>query len=77
MLVAQILADKGRDVVTTRPDATVAEVAKLLKTSEVQAAYQRAGTDVVATDPAAFGKFLEIENTKWRKVVQDLKLVVK
>jgi CBS domain-containing protein len=26
MLIAQILAGKGRDVVTTRPDATVAEV---------------------------------------------------
>jgi tripartite-type tricarboxylate transporter receptor subunit TctC len=53
------------------------EVTKLLRTPEVQSAYQRAGTDVVATDPQAFGKFLEIENSKWRKVVQDLKLVVK
>ena len=53
------------------------EVTRLLQTSDVQAAYQRAGTDVVATDPRAFGKFLEIENAKWGNVVRDLKLVVK
>lgn len=52
------------------------EVTKLLQTAEVRTAYQRAGTDVVATDPKAFGKFLEGEYAKWRKVVQDLKLVV-
>jgi tripartite-type tricarboxylate transporter receptor subunit TctC len=53
------------------------EVTKLLQTAEVRTAYQRAGTDVVATDPKAFGKFLEAENAKWGKVVRDLKLVVK
>ena len=37
MLVAQILADKGRDVVTTRPDGTIAEVAKLLKAKRIGA----------------------------------------
>ena len=37
MLVAQILADKGRDVVTTRPDATIAEVANLLKAKRIGA----------------------------------------
>lgn len=30
MLIAQILAGKGSDVVTTRPHATIAEVARLL-----------------------------------------------
>ena len=30
MLIAQILAGKGSDVVTTRPEATVAEVVRLL-----------------------------------------------
>jgi CBS domain-containing protein len=37
MLIAQILAGKGRDVVTTRPDATIAEVAKLLKAKRIGA----------------------------------------
>jgi len=37
MLIAQILAGKGRDVVTTRPDATIAEVAKLLKVKRIGA----------------------------------------
>ena len=53
------------------------EVTKLLQSPEVQKAYQRAGTDVVATDPKAFGIFLVAENEKWGKVVRDLKLVVK
>lgn len=53
------------------------EVTKLLQSPEVQKAYQRAGTDVVATDPKAFGVFLVAENEKWGKVVRDLKLVVK
>ena len=37
MLIAQILAGKGRDVVTTRPDATIAEVARLLKAKRIGA----------------------------------------
>jgi CBS domain-containing protein len=37
MLIAQILAGKGRDVVSTRPDATVAEVASLLKAKRIGA----------------------------------------
>jgi CBS domain-containing protein len=44
MLIAQILAGKGSDVVTTRPDATVAEVASLLKARRIGA--------VVVTDAA-------------------------
>jgi CBS domain-containing protein len=44
MLIAQILAGKGRDVVSTRPDATVAEVASLLKARRIGA--------VVVTDAA-------------------------
>jgi CBS domain-containing protein len=44
MLIAQILAGKGRDVVSTRPDATVAEVASLLKAKRIGA--------VVVTDAA-------------------------
>ena len=37
MLIGQILAGKGREVVSTRPDATVAEVAKLLKARRIGA----------------------------------------
>jgi CBS domain-containing protein len=44
MLIDQILASKGRDVVTTRPEATIAEVAKLLKAKRIGA--------VVVTDAA-------------------------
>ncbi|MBI4207575.1 MAG: tripartite tricarboxylate transporter substrate binding protein, partial [Betaproteobacteria bacterium] len=53
------------------------EVTKLLQAADVRSAYQRAGTDIVATDPKAFGRFLELENAKWGKTVRDLKLVVK
>jgi CBS domain-containing protein len=37
MLIRQILAGKGSDVVTTRPDATVTEVARLLKAKRIGA----------------------------------------
>ncbi len=52
------------------------EVMKLLQTAEVRTAYQRAGTDIVATDPKAFGDLLRLELAKWGKVVRDLKLQV-
>src|SRR5262245_33039016 len=44
MLIAQILAGKGREVVSTRPEATIAEVESMLKA-------RRLGADVV-TDTA-------------------------
>jgi CBS domain-containing protein len=37
MLIAQILAGKGSDVVSTRPDATIADVASLLKEKRIGA----------------------------------------
>lgn len=52
------------------------EVTKVLQSADVRTAYRRAGTDIVATDPKAFGKFLEQENAKWGKTIRDLKLVV-
>lgn len=52
------------------------EVTKVLQSADVQTAYRRAGTDIVATDPKAFGRFLEQENAKWGKTIRDLKLVV-
>jgi CBS domain-containing protein len=37
MLIAQILAGKGSDVISTRPEATVAAVARLLKEKRIGA----------------------------------------
>jgi CBS domain-containing protein len=37
MLIAQILAGKGSNVIATRPDATIAEVAALLKQKRIGA----------------------------------------
>jgi CBS domain-containing protein len=37
MLIAQILAGKGSDVISTRPGATIAEVARLLKEKRIGA----------------------------------------
>lgn len=52
------------------------EITKLLQTPEVRTAFQKAGTDVVSTDPKTFGAFLETEYAKWGKVVRGLKLQV-
>jgi tripartite-type tricarboxylate transporter receptor subunit TctC len=52
------------------------DISKLMQTAEVRTAFQRAGTDIVATDPKAFGDFLRVELDKWGKVVRDLKLQV-
>lgn len=52
------------------------EVTRLLQTEEVEVAYRKLGTDVVATAPKPFGKFLREEHAKWGKVVRDLKLRV-
>lgn len=53
------------------------EITKLLQTEEVRNAFQRAGTDVVSTDPKTFAAFLAAEHAKWGKVVRDLNLQVK
>jgi tripartite-type tricarboxylate transporter receptor subunit TctC len=52
------------------------ELTRLLRTTEVRSLYQKAGTDVVMTDPKAFGEFLKVEYATWGKVVRDLKLQV-
>ena len=52
------------------------ELTRILQTAEVRNAFQRAGTDIVATDPKAFSDFLRVEYAKWGKVVRDLKLQV-
>jgi CBS domain-containing protein len=45
MLIAQILTGKGREVVSTRPDATIAEVAALLKARRIGAVVVTDGDD--------------------------------
>lgn len=52
------------------------DVTRLLGTPEVKTAFDRVGTYVVATDPKAFSDYLNVENTKWARVIQDLKLQV-
>jgi len=69
-----VLAPRGTPAVAIK--RIQSEVTKLLQTSEVRNAFQRAGTDIVATDPKAFSDFLGVENAKWGKVVRDLKLQV-
>lgn len=58
-------------------DRLHAEIGKLMQTPEMTKTFQNAGTDIVATDPAAFGRFLQVEHEKWGKVVRNLKLQVK
>jgi tripartite-type tricarboxylate transporter receptor subunit TctC len=52
------------------------EMTKVLQAAEVQKAFQKAGTDIVVTDPKAFGEFVRVEYEKWGKVIRDLKLQV-
>jgi len=53
------------------------DVTRLLQSAAVKGAYDKLGSDIVATDPKAFDKFLRAEYAKWGKVVRDLKLVVR
>lgn len=52
------------------------EVSKLLASREVQTAFDRVGTYIVATDPKAYGEYLKVEFGKWGKVVRDVKLQI-
>lgn len=69
-----VLAPRGTPAVAIK--RLQGELAKLLQTAEVRNAFQRAGTDIVATNPKAFSEFLGVEFAKWGKVVRDLKLQV-
>jgi tripartite-type tricarboxylate transporter receptor subunit TctC len=69
-----VLAPKGTPAVAIK--RIHQEVTKLLQSPEVRKAFERAGTDIVATDPKAFDQFLKAEYAKWGKVVRDLKLQV-
>ena len=46
------------------------EVAKLLKSSEMQAQFQKIGTEVVYRDPAQWAAYIKSEREKWAKVVK-------
>ena len=52
------------------------DVTTLLQQPDVKSAYERAGSYVVATDPAAFGAYLKLEFAKWGKVVREVKAQV-
>jgi tripartite-type tricarboxylate transporter receptor subunit TctC len=69
-----VLAPKGTPAVAIK--RIHQEIMKLLQSAEVRKAFERAGTDIVATDPKAFDQFLKAEYAKWGKVVRDLKLQV-
>ena len=48
------------------------DVTTLLQQADVKAAYDRAGSAVVATNPAEFGEYLRVEFAKWGKVVREV-----
>lgn len=50
------------------------EIGKMLQRPDIQTAFKRTGTDVVSTDPKAFGETLKIEFKKWGDVVREVKL---
>jgi tripartite-type tricarboxylate transporter receptor subunit TctC len=52
------------------------DVSKLLQNAEIKAAFDRVGTYVVATNPAAFGVYVKDEFAKWGKVVRDINLQI-
>jgi tripartite-type tricarboxylate transporter receptor subunit TctC len=52
------------------------DVAKLLATKEMQAAFDKVGTYVEATNPKAFGEYLKAEDAKWGAVVRAVNLQI-
>lgn len=52
------------------------DISQLMQTPEIRTAFQRAGTDIVATDPKRFGDFVKVEYQKWGKVIRELNLQV-
>ena len=52
------------------------DVAKLLATKDMHAAFDKVGTYVEATDPKAFAKYLQAENVKWGNVVRAVNLQI-
>lgn len=60
------------------PPAVIAflnrEIKKVLQRSDVQKGFSALGTDIVSTDPKAFGEMLKQEYKKWGDVVRSIKL---
>jgi tripartite-type tricarboxylate transporter receptor subunit TctC len=52
------------------------DVGKTMQTADVKAAFERAGTDIVVTDPKAFGELLKEDYAKWGKVAREINLHV-
>lgn len=69
-----LLAPRGTPAAAIR--RIHSEVTKLLQAKEVQTAFQRVGTNIVGTDPKAFGAYLKTEYGKWGKVVRDVNLQI-
>ena len=47
-----------------------AEIAAILKQPEVSERLSRDGADPVGSTPQEFGKFMQLEIEKWRKVIR-------
>ena len=57
MLIAQILAGKGSEIISTRADATIASVARLLKQKRIGAlVVTDAGGGLCGTCPSAISR---------------------
>jgi tripartite-type tricarboxylate transporter receptor subunit TctC len=52
------------------------DMGKLLQSADVKAAFERAGTDIAATDSKAFGELLKEEYVKWGRVAREVNLHV-
>jgi len=50
------------------------EIAKLLLRPDIRLAFKRTGTEVVSTNPKAYGELLKKEYKKWGDVVREVKL---
>jgi tripartite-type tricarboxylate transporter receptor subunit TctC len=53
-----------------------AAVTQLLGRKDVQTAFDRVGTNIAGSDPKAFGEYVNLEFSKWGKVVRDVKLQI-
>jgi len=52
------------------------EVAKLVGRSDVKAAFEATGTDIVVTAPQEFAALLKVEFKKWGDVVREVNLQI-
>jgi tripartite-type tricarboxylate transporter receptor subunit TctC len=50
------------------------DVGKLLQTPDAKTAFDRAGTEIVATNSKAFGELLKEDYAKWGRVAREVKL---